>query len=98
MTALPAAHPIGPREADWPTRGRIDPALRKAWIDDGFVVLDRVFDAPTMARYNATVAAVRARLDDGKDAHGLGDRIGQLHQKEPGLLELAAAPRVLDFL
>ena len=98
MAELPAVHPIGPPDSDWPTRGNIDATARKAWIDDGFVVLERVFDAPTIARYNATVAAVRAQVDDGKDAHGLGDRIGQLHQKEPGLLELAAAPRVLDFL
>src|SRR5262249_34931681 len=98
MEAWPPAHPIGPQDPDWPSRGPIDAALRRAWIDDGFVVLGRVFDAAALARYNAVVDRERAGLDDGKDAHGFGDRIGQLHQKEPALLALAAHPRILAFL
>lgn len=94
----PAAHPIGPADPEWPNRGPVDVALRQAWIENGFVVLERVFDEAALARYNAVVDRVRAGVDDGKDAHGFGDRIGQLHQKEPALLELAAHPRILDFL
>ncbi|WP_027584643.1 phytanoyl-CoA dioxygenase family protein [Bradyrhizobium sp. Ai1a-2] len=51
-----------------------------------------------IAAYNKIVAAERRQLDDGKDESGFGDRIGQLHQKHPELLELARNERVTAFL
>jgi ectoine hydroxylase-related dioxygenase (phytanoyl-CoA dioxygenase family) len=80
-------------------QGKMPPKdMEKAWLDDGFVVMPNVFTPEQIARYNAIVAKVRSEVDDGKDAQGFGDRIGQLHQKEPALLELASSPKIVDFL
>ena len=72
--------------------------LKREWAEKGFVKLTGVIPPDVVARYNATVAAVRASVDDGKDAFGHGDRIGQLHQKEPQLLDVAANEQVRAFL
>ncbi|MDG2528796.1 phytanoyl-CoA dioxygenase family protein [Caulobacter endophyticus] len=72
--------------------------LKRAWLEDGFVKLPGAIAPDVIARYNRTVAAVRASVDDGKDAHGHGDRIGQLHQQETDLLQVAASEAILDFL
>lgn len=96
--ALPPVRPHGPTTKDWTKDRRIEASLRQRWIEDGFVVLPSVFDASQIGAYNEIVAKVRRDVDDGKDAYGYGDRIGQLHQKEPKLLELASAPQILTFL
>jgi len=37
-------------------------------------------------------------VKNGRDEYGYGERIGQLHQKEPDLLDLASNKSILDFL
>lgn len=94
--AVPEA--LGPARRGWSNDRSIAPQDRSDWIERGLVTLRGVYSADMIERYNRCVAAVRETVPDGKDAHGLGDRIGQLHQKHPELLELAGAPRVLGFL
>jgi Phytanoyl-CoA dioxygenase (PhyH) len=72
--------------------------LKKTWLKDGFVVMKSVFSADQIAKYNEVVDRVRSQVDDGKDAQGFGDRIGQLHQKERDLLTLPASPQIQKFL
>ncbi len=62
------------------------------------MTLPGLFSAETLERYKATVARVRSETDHGPDEYGLGDRIGQLHQREPDLLDLASHPEILRFL
>jgi ectoine hydroxylase-related dioxygenase (phytanoyl-CoA dioxygenase family) len=76
----------------------IDPSIRKDWEEKGFAVIKNVFSKEQVAQYNQIVSRVRSQVDDGKDESGYGDRIGQLHQREPGLLEFACEPSILNFL
>src|SRR5580692_9708431 len=89
---------LGPARHGWLRDTAVDPALRTAWIERGLVTLPGVYQDDAIERYNRRVAAVRRDVEEAKDAHGYGDRIGQLHQKEPELLELASSPMVLRFL
>lgn len=98
VEALPPVRPFGPLEERWLGDNRVSSTLKSQWIEEGYAVLEGAFSRDQIDRYNAIVAGVRREVDDGKDAHGYGDRIGQLHQKEPDLLELAASKEILDFL
>ncbi|NVO14886.1 MAG: phytanoyl-CoA dioxygenase family protein [Rhodoplanes sp.] len=95
---LPPALPLGPMTAQWSGDDTVSPELKDQWIKNGFLVLEGAYSSEEIARYNAIVAKVRREVDDGKDDHGYGDRIGMLHQKEPELLRLAANAEVLSFL
>ena len=94
----PPVWPIGPDVLSWKVKGMLGGNLKRQWIKDGFVLIRNVFSQDQIQRYNAIVANVRESVDDGKDANGFGDRIGQLHQKELGLLELASSTKVVNFL
>lgn len=94
----PSVLPMGPNVLSWKVKGVLGGNLKRQWIKDGFVVIPNVFSQDQIQRYNAIVANVREEVDDGKDANGFGDRIGQLHQKEPALLELASSAKVTNFL
>ncbi|RYH64239.1 MAG: hypothetical protein EON54_06770 [Alcaligenaceae bacterium] len=94
----PPRLPSGPGGLGYALGRLLGGRIRRNWEDDGFVVLPKVFDRDQIKRYNAIVTRVREEVDDGKDAQGYGDRIGQLHQREPGLLELASSSKVLKFL
>jgi hypothetical protein len=96
----PAArpHPLGPSNAQWLGDNTVPAALRSEWFERGFVKLEGVFTTGEIEAYNAVVAETRGLLDDGKDEHGMGDRIGQLHQMKPELLELPSNERVRNFL
>jgi ectoine hydroxylase-related dioxygenase (phytanoyl-CoA dioxygenase family) len=96
--AIPRTRPIGPDFPDWASDQQVDASLRRRWIDDGFVVFPGVFDDQTIRDYNAIVDKVRREVREGKDSFGFGDRIGLLHQLEPDLLILPAAPRIRNFL
>jgi hypothetical protein len=61
-------------------------------------VLPSVYNREDIARYNAILAKERLTIPETKDEYGYGDRIGQLHQKHPELLDLASDSRVLDVL
>lgn len=98
LHSLPPAHPIGPTDEKWMADDRVSVDLKEQWVRNGFSVLKGAFSPEQIAAYNAVVAKVRIGLDDGKDENGYGDRIGQLHQKEPDLLEFASNKSVLDFL
>src|ERR1700730_8808305 len=94
----PSVLPMGPGGLEWEAEGLLGGNLKGEWIRDGFVVIPNVFTPDQIQRYNAIVSKVRSEVDDGKDEQGFGDRIGQLHQKEPDLLELASSPKIIDFL
>lgn len=94
----PSVLPIGPKALSWKVKGMLGGNLKRQWIKDGFVVIRNVFSQNQILKYNAIVANVRDNVDDGKDAYGFGDRIGQLHQKEPGLMELASSTKLKNFL
>lgn len=93
-----SAHPLGPVDQRLIGDNAVSAEHKLAWATDGFVTLRGVFDGERVARYNDIVARVRRELDDGKDEYGFGDRIGQLHQREPELLDIPSDPRLLDFL
>lgn len=95
---LPPAKPIGPMTRRWLGDNSVSQDLKDQWVSNGFSILRRAYNADQIAAYNAIVAKVRTEVDDGKDENGYGDRIGQLHQKHPELLNLAADERVLSFL
>jgi hypothetical protein len=88
---------VGPRGRAWAADPSIDAALRTAWIEDGLVVLRGVYDAAAVARFDDCVGAVRGGVAALRGQR-YTDRIGQLHQQYPALLELAAAPDVVRFL
>ena len=71
---------------------------RRSWIEDGFVIFPGLYSEERTRRHRDTVAAARATVPHGLDEHGFGDRIGQLHQRDPILMDLATEPRVLEFL
>lgn len=97
-TKEPPALPIGPNTKSWKASTFFGGILKRQWRKNGFVVIPGVFKQDQIQRYNSIVSRVRASVDDGKDEHGYGDRIGQLHQKEPDLLELASSPKIIQFL
>ena len=97
-TQGPQVHPIGPNRLSWRFDRSVPADLRQNWRKNGYVVMPGLFSAPQIKAYVDTVQALRATLDDGKDEYGYGDRIGQLHQKAPELLELPSNPRILSFL
>lgn len=98
MNGYPASKNIGPSNPDWLLDESIDHDLRRQWVEHGFSIMRKVFSSDEIFSYNRTVRNLRNSIDDGKDCYGYGDRIGQLHQKFPELLELAGNDRVRKFL
>ena len=96
--AMPRSRPIGPDLPGWAPGRQAEDGLQRRWIEDGFIVIPGVFDGETIGRYNEIVETVRREVQESKDSFGFGDRIGQLHQREPDLLKLPAASRIRDFL
>ncbi len=95
---LPPAHPIGPMSAQWLGNRTVSEDDKNHWINNGFLILRNVYSLGEIDRYTKIVTEVRNKINDGKDEYGYGDRIGQLHQKEPDLLRMAADPIVITFL
>jgi len=71
---------------------------REHWLRDGYVVLPNVYSRERVAEYNRVVARERLSVPEDKDEFGYGERLGQLHQKYPELLDLASDNVVLKFL
>jgi hypothetical protein len=71
--------------------------LRLAWERDGLVLLPGIVTPEQVDRHVALVGKLRSEVPNGKDAYGLGDRIGQLHQKIPDLIDTVASNRLLSF-
>ncbi|MBU6143331.1 MAG: phytanoyl-CoA dioxygenase family protein [Betaproteobacteria bacterium] len=95
---LPPPLPIGPETSEWYGSNRASNDLKQQWIEEGYSVLRGAYPVEKIKVYNEIVAQVRRDFDTGEDEFGYGDRIGQLHQRHPELLELAATPAILDFL
>ena len=72
--------------------------LKLSWVEDGFIVLKSVCSPDQVSKYNSIVEEARASIGNLKDSHGLGDRIGQLHQRNPELLNILSDHRVMDFI
>ena len=71
--------------------------FREEFDANGLVVLPNVFTDQQLERHTKVVGYARD-LYDVKDENGFGDRIGQLHQRYPELMELACNAEILDFL
>jgi len=95
---MPPVKPIGPMTDKWLNDKSVEQILKDQWIQNGFCILRNVYTSSEINLYNQIISKVRAQVDDGKDEQGFGDRIGQLHQKYPDLLNLAIEPRVISFL
>jgi ectoine hydroxylase-related dioxygenase (phytanoyl-CoA dioxygenase family) len=89
---------LGPSYKDWAADNKVTKSLRDQWISDGFVILENVYTSNNIEKYNEYLKSIRLVVDDGKDANGFGDRIGQMHQKNEELLELASSDQVINFL
>ena len=85
-------------QTTWRSSPESGDADRRSWLNDGYVVLPQLFSHDEIQSYNASVKAVRENYDNGRDAHGFGDRIGQLHQYCPELVKFAAHPTIIAFL
>jgi len=94
LTALPIEPTSRPLRLGW----GVPDALKRQWSADGYVVLEQAVPHHEIDAYNAIVAEVRRSVPNGLDSHGFGDRIGQLHQKHPELIELIDRPAILKFL
>lgn len=95
---LPPSLPIGPMTSEWVGSNTVSNDLKREWLEEGFSILRGAYTADEIAAYNEIVAKVRDEVPTGDDEFGFGDRIGQLHQRHPELLNLASAPSVLAFL
>jgi ectoine hydroxylase-related dioxygenase (phytanoyl-CoA dioxygenase family) len=95
---MPPVKPVGLMTESWFRDNSVEKELKDQWINNGFSILRKVYNTSEIDQYNQIVAEVRTQVNDGKDEQGYGDRIGQLHQKYPELLNLACEPRVLSFL
>jgi hypothetical protein len=89
---------VGPARSDWAQDPSVPHTLREAWLRDGLVTLPGLVSPQVVDRHVAAVAALRAEVPNGRDEHGLGDRIGQLHQKLPELLDTVDSERLLQFV
>ena len=90
--------PVGPMTTSWLESNLTSEVNKKQWLDEGYVVFRGAFSENQINEYNNIVALARTGVDDGKDEFSFGDRIGQLHQKYPELMEIAANRDLLMFL
>lgn len=72
--------------------------MKIQWIENGYSIIRGAYNKDQIEKYCEIVSKARSELDDGKDKFGYGDRIGQLHQKYPELLDLASNSDILGFL
>jgi len=94
---LPPSLPIGPMSDAWVGSNVVSSDLKTQWIQNGFSVLRGAYSAEEVLKYNEIVSEFRRDFPTGEDEYGFGDRVGQLHQRHPELLELASRPEVMDF-
>lgn len=94
---MPIVEPVGPFDPQEALKN--DPnGWRRSWIENGFVIMRGLYSEERTRRHREIAATARTKIPHGIDAHGFGDRVGQLHQAYPDLMELASEPKVLDFL
>jgi len=90
--------PVGPMSEDWLGYKGLPAHIKDQWIKDGLCIIRNAYNEKQIEKYNSTVKAVRDKVEDGRDRFGLGERIGQLHQLHPELLELSFNQEILHFL
>lgn len=89
---------VGPMSDKWRLDKSVPDELKQQWIENGYSVIKGAYSIEQIEKYNSIVSLARKKIDDGKDEYGYGDRVGQLHQKYPDLLEMATDSRVVKFL
>lgn len=89
---------VGSDRDSWMNDDRVPVDMREAWIRDGLVVLPNLVSSEVVEKHNSAVQALRATIPNGCDEYGLGDRIGQLHQKIPELIDTVSSDRLTSFL
>ena len=89
---------VGPNHEDWLNSKLVEDKLKNDYIETGLVVFPNIFNTEQIQNYNNIIKSNWETVDDGKNEAGHGDRIGQLHQKFPELLELASNQKILNFL
>lgn len=65
---------------------------------DGILVLSGLYSESEIHQHNELMLQLRDSINDKKDPNGLGDRIGQAHQKTEQLMALSANPTLIRFL
>ncbi|WP_327754944.1 phytanoyl-CoA dioxygenase family protein [Sphingobium sp. SJ10-10] len=94
----PEPHQVVPEQYSGIGNNLVSMHLKKQWHEEGFVCIPGVVSRSEIDAHNELVSAARLILDDCRDAHGFGDRIGQLHQVYPDLMNISAKSEILDFL
>lgn len=67
---------------------------KRKFDEEGLIVLENLFSDEELDQHLRSVHEIRRRVDV-KDENGFGDRIGQLHQLVPSLMNLAMTNKVL---
>ena len=96
--AAARVEPLGPDSRAWRNDASVPEDWRRQWIERGYVTIKGLYPKALVQAHAARVAEIRLTLDEDKDAQGYGERIGQLHQRDPELMRLAADERVRAFL
>ena len=94
----PRVEPIGPETSNWRANDAVPREWREQWIERGYVTIKGLYPKALVQAHAAKVDEIRRTLEEDKDAHGFGERIGQLHQAYPELMRLAVDERVRGFL
>lgn len=69
-------------------------SYKQKFDENGLVILENLFSDEELDQHLLSVRQIRQRVDV-KDQNGFGDRIGQLHQLAPVLMNLATTNKVL---
>lgn len=94
----PKPQPIGPASESWKNDPAIKADLKNQWFEKGFTVFPGLFSPEEVNQHNKIVRDCRQSLEETKDEFGFGDRIGQLHQQYPGLMNLSSKPELVKFI
>lgn len=94
----PKPHQVVPDQYSRIGNNLVPAHLKDQWHEEGFVCIPGAFSQSEIDIHNEIVSSARLMLDDSLDAHGFGDRIGQLHQVYPDLMNISAKSEIVDFL
>jgi ectoine hydroxylase-related dioxygenase (phytanoyl-CoA dioxygenase family) len=98
ITTSPAVESLGPVPPSSAGDEGFPSEWRPQWTDRGYVVARNLFAKEAVEAHASVVQDARRSIEESKDAHGYGDRLGQLHQRNPELMNLGADRRVRQFL
>ncbi|MBB6123743.1 phytanoyl-CoA dioxygenase family protein [Sphingobium subterraneum] len=94
----PKPHQLVPEHSDRIGSNSVPIHLKNQWIEEGFVCIPSVASRSEIEDHNKIVTDFRRLLDDCLDPYGFGDRIGQLHQVCPDLMNISAKSEIVAFL